>query len=34
MPQIPQMNTGIARQDIESLINTQNSIISSIREVR
>lgn len=33
--QIPhQMNAGMARQDIESLINTQNSIISSVREIR
>ncbi|XP_050527708.1 protein ERGIC-53 [Daktulosphaira vitifoliae] len=34
--QVPQMqmNTGIMRQDVESLINTQNNIINSIREVR
>lgn len=32
--QMPQMNAGILRQDVESLINTQNSIIASIREVR
>ncbi|VVC36955.1 Concanavalin A-like lectin/glucanase domain,Legume-like lectin [Cinara cedri] len=33
-PQMAQLNAGIGRQDIESLIVAQNSIISSVREVK
>lgn len=29
-----QINTGIGRQDIESLVHTQNNIINSIKELR
>jgi len=32
--QVPQMHAGLGRQDIDSLINTQNNIINSIREIR
>ncbi|KAL4154289.1 hypothetical protein QTP88_002111 [Uroleucon formosanum] len=32
--QMPQGNTGMGRQDVDLLINNQNGIISSVREVR
>lgn len=32
--QIPQVNTGMPRQEIDALINNQNSIINSVKEVR
>lgn len=32
--QVPQGNAGMGRQDVDLLINNQNGIISSVREVR